>query len=76
MTKPDHTLNRATSTGEAAALLPELLKIPEAARILNVSNGSIYGLIARNRLRPVKLLGVQRIPRGEINRLLADIGAL
>lgn len=54
----------------------ELLKIPEAARVLNVSRTAIYRLIRKDELRAVSLMGAQRISRTEINRFLTDLGAL
>jgi excisionase family DNA binding protein len=47
---------------------PELLRVPEAARLLNISRAKAYSLIAEGGLPVVKVGASIRIPR---RRLLA-----
>lgn len=53
-----------------------LLSYPEAGRILGVSKGTIRNMTLRGQLTPIAFLGVKRIPRREVDRLLADLGAV
>lgn len=53
-----------------------LLSYPETARILGVSKGTVRNLTLRGQLSPVEFLGVKRIPRREVERLLSEIGAV
>ncbi|WP_336810850.1 helix-turn-helix domain-containing protein [Bosea sp. MMO-172] len=59
------------------ALPPEqvLLSYPDAGRILGISKSTVRNLTLRGKLTPVEFLGVKRIPRREVERLLTEIGA-
>jgi len=50
---------------------PQLLRVDEAATILNVSSKTIRRLIARGDLRVVRIGRLVRIPSSEIERLIA-----
>jgi len=51
------------------ALLPSLVPVKEAARLLSLSLAKTYGLLASGELKSVKIGRSRRIPLSEIQRL-------
>jgi len=49
--------------------LPELLRVEEAARWLDVSRGVLYEMIRRNEIASVRIGGLVRIPRSALAKL-------
>jgi excisionase family DNA binding protein len=45
--------------------------VPEAAELLGVNSASIYRAIARKKIRTLKIFRHKKIPKTEIDRLLA-----
>ena len=52
--------------------LPELLRVPDAARLLKVSRSKIYELLASGELESVLIGGCRRIPTAAIRTLVEN----
>jgi excisionase family DNA binding protein len=48
-----------------------LLRVEEAARLLNVGRAAVYDLIRSRRLRSVKIGASRRVPREAIDEVIA-----
>ncbi|MDK9697158.1 MAG: helix-turn-helix domain-containing protein [Siculibacillus sp.] len=53
---------------------PEILvyRINDACRTLSLGRSSLYKLINEGKLKPITIAGRTLIPRGEIERLIAE----
>lgn len=51
----------------------ELLSFPELVRVLNKSRGSIYNLIAKGRLQPVRFMDKFYFPKEQVYQLINPI---
>lgn len=52
---------------------PRLLKVEDAARLLNVGRSAVYDLIRSGRLRSVKIGKSRRIPREAVDEVIAAL---
>ena len=67
-TRQTEPLKRADSACEP----PRLLRIGDVARAVQISERTVYDLIARGALRAVHIGRCVRIPRSELDRLCGD----
>lgn len=52
------------------SLMNELVRVPEAARFLDISRSKLYGLMETGELAYVKFGKSRRIVRGDLQRLI------
>ena len=51
----------------------QLLSFPELVRVLNKSRGSIYNLIAKGKITPVRFIDKYYFPKDEVYKLISPI---
>lgn len=69
------TLLRAISTGGSPApkTVPrKLLRVPEVAELLAISEAHVYALIRSGDIRSVKLGNARRVAQAEVDRIMAE----
>ncbi|MEV6491497.1 helix-turn-helix domain-containing protein [Actinoplanes sp. NPDC051633] len=52
---------------------PRLLRVEDAAKLLNIGRSAVYDLIRSGRLRSVKIGKSRRIPREAVDEVIATL---
>jgi excisionase family DNA binding protein len=53
---------------------PEVMTVPEVARLLRINRNTAYGLIRRGELYAARIGHAIRVPRTALEQFLADTG--
>jgi excisionase family DNA binding protein len=53
---------------------PRLIRVEDAAKLLNIGRSAVYDLIRSGRLRSVKIGKSRRIPREAVDEVIATLG--
>ena len=52
---------------------PRLIRVEDAAKLLNIGRSAVYDLIRSGRLRSVKIGKSRRIPREAVDEVIASL---